>query len=113
MQRTFTIPSLCFFFVAMTAFALIGGSTAPSKVFSADGKPKTIANGSVVLADAHPYRHCHNLAKRTYCHKADRLPQNWPPNTDTPHRGGHEVDGDKDCPLGSDRCLTGPRTSKG
>ena len=65
MQRTFTIPSLCFFSVAVTAFALIGGSTAPSKVFSADGKPKTIANGSVVLADAHPYLHCHNLPKRT------------------------------------------------
>jgi hypothetical protein len=65
MQRTFTISSLYFFSMAIMAFAFIGGSTAPSKVFSADGKPKTIANGSVVLADAHPYLHCHNLPKRT------------------------------------------------
>ena len=42
---------------------------------------------SFVVADAHTYRHCHKLPKRTYCHKQDRLPQNWPPHTDTPHSG--------------------------
>jgi hypothetical protein len=41
----------------------------------------------IILADAHPYRHCHNLPRRTYCHKQDRLPQNWPPHSDTPHPG--------------------------
>jgi hypothetical protein len=97
----------------MMAFAFIGGSTVSSKAFSADVEPTTIASGAVILADVHPYRHCHNLSKRTYCHKADRLPQNWPPNTDTPHRGGPEVNGDKECPLGSDRCLRDPARSKG
>lgn len=36
------------------------------------------------LADARDYSHCHNLPRRTYCHEAQRLPRNWPPNTDTP-----------------------------
>jgi hypothetical protein len=73
----------------------------------------TVSGGSFVVADAHPYRHCHNLPKRTYCHKADRLPQNWPPHTDTPHRSGYESDSRKDCPAGSRRCGNGNRYDKG
>ena len=40
----------------------------------------------VQLADARSYRHCHNMPRRTYCHKAERLPRNWPPNSNTPGR---------------------------
>jgi hypothetical protein len=98
MYRTFTISSLRFLSMAMAAFTFIGGSTVSFKALRAEGKPTTAANGAVVVADAHPYRHCHNLPKRTYCHKADRLPQNWPPNTDTPHRGGRKMNGDKEWP---------------
>lgn len=60
--------------------------------------------GTLIVADAHSYRHCHNFSTRTYCHKADRLPQNWPPNTDTPHRSGYETDSQRRCPAGSRRC---------
>lgn len=69
--------------------------------------------GSLVVADAHPYQHCHNLSKRTYCHKKDRLPQNYPPNTDTPHRGESENDARRDCPPGSKRCANNTRYGKG
>jgi hypothetical protein len=69
--------------------------------------------GPLVVADAHSYRHCHNLSKRTYCHKADRLPQNWPPHTDTPHRSGYETDRRRDCPAGSRRCDSNNRYEKG
>lgn len=43
-------------------------------------------NAGIVLVDKHTYRHCHNIHTRTYCHKSDRLPINWPPLSDTPHR---------------------------
>ncbi len=69
--------------------------------------------GRLVVADAHPYRHCHNLSKRTYCHKADRLPQNWPPNTGTPHRSGTETDSRKECVPGSKSCASDLRYGKG
>ncbi len=36
------------------------------------------------LVDARKYWHCHNLPGRTYCHKGERLPRNWPPNSNTP-----------------------------
>jgi hypothetical protein len=36
------------------------------------------------LADARDYRHCHNVPGRVRCHESERLPANWPPNTDTP-----------------------------
>lgn len=36
------------------------------------------------LVDARDYRHCHNMPRRTYCHKGERLPRNWPPNSNTP-----------------------------
>ncbi len=46
--------------------------------------------GAVVLIDAHPYRHCHYIHTRVYCHKRESLPMNWPPNTDTPHGSTYE-----------------------
>jgi len=36
------------------------------------------------LVDARSYWHCHNLPRRIYCHKSERLPRNWPPNSNTP-----------------------------
>ena len=42
--------------------------------------------GGIQLVDKREYRHCHNIGTRVYCHKKDRLPQNWPPLSDTPHR---------------------------
>ena len=64
----------------------------------------TSAYGPLVVADAHSYRHCHNQLKRTYCHKADRLPHNSPPNTDTPHRTASENGAQRDCQLDPERC---------
>lgn len=50
------------------------------------GNSTSKANAGVVFVDKHTYRHCHNIHTRTYCHKSDRLPINWPPLSDTPHR---------------------------
>jgi hypothetical protein len=36
------------------------------------------------LADARSYHHCHNMPRRIRCHGKQRLPVNWPPNTNTP-----------------------------
>ncbi len=44
----------------------------------------------LVITDARSYRHCHNIHTRVYCHKADRLPMNWPPFSD---RAGKNVKG--------------------
>ncbi len=74
---------------------------------------KTTSYRSLVVADAHPFQHCHNLSKRTYCHKNSRLPQNYPPNTDTPHRGESEKDARRDCPPGSKRCANSSRYGRG
>jgi hypothetical protein len=38
------------------------------------------------LADARRHYHCHNMPRRTRCHAGQRLPVNWPPNTNTPRR---------------------------
>lgn len=43
-----------------------------------------MSGAAVQLADVRDYHHCHNLPGRTYCHEAQRLPRNWPANTDTP-----------------------------
>lgn len=40
--------------------------------------------GLLDLVDARSYHHCHNMPRRIRCHKKERLPVNWPPNTDTP-----------------------------
>lgn len=47
------------------------------------------------LAHARRDHHCHNLPRRTYCHKAQRLPQNWPPNADTPARNSEPCWGNR------------------
>lgn len=75
---------------------------------AADDAASAIGNaptyGPLVVADAHSYRHCHNQLKRTYCHKADRLPHNSPPNTDTPHRASSETGAQRDCQHDPERC---------
>lgn len=38
---------------------------------------------SSAAADARDSRHCHNIHTRTYCHKRDSLPVNWPPLTNS------------------------------
>lgn len=63
---------------------------------------EAVGQRRIVVADAHEYRHCHNLRRRTYCHKKGRLPQNWPPNSNTPHR---DDDSRKErCLDGATRC---------
>lgn len=62
----------------------------------------TVNAEAFIIADAHPYRHCHSLPRRTYCHKQERLPQNWPPHSDTPppgeaQRGSPCERGGRDC----------------
>lgn len=95
------------------ATAIFASSALPSAAKSAMTVESRSAYGTLVVADAHSYRHCHNLSKRTYCHKADRLPQNWPPNTDTPHRPGTESDNSRDCVAGSRDCASSSRYGKG
>jgi hypothetical protein len=49
----------------------------------------------VLQVDAHPYRHCHNIATRVYCHSTERLPRNWPPFSDSSsahHDKPHKAD---------------------
>jgi len=41
-------------------------------------------SGYLQFVDARSYWHCHNIAGRTYCHKDEPLPRNWPPNSNTP-----------------------------
>jgi hypothetical protein len=43
-------------------------------------------SGLLQLADARTYHHCHNMPRRIRCHTGQRLPVNWPPNTNTPSR---------------------------
>ena len=39
---------------------------------------------TAVDAAPRPYRHCHVVHTRVYCHKDERLPVNWPPLSNTP-----------------------------
>lgn len=98
---------------AAVAASILAVSAYPYIAQDAATVSKTSTYGELVVADAHSYRHCHNLPKRTYCHKADRLPQNWPPNTDTPHRSGTESNSRKDCVPGSRACSSNFRYGKG
>lgn len=98
---------------SVATVAVLGMSLVPLAAQSAQGVAAASSSGNLVVADAHSYRHCHNIFTRTYCHKADRLPQNWPPNTDTPHRGKRGTDMQKECPEGSTRCGSNVRSSKG
>ena len=60
----------------------------------------------VQRVDARAYRHCHNLPRRTYCHKRARLPRNWPANTDTPARKREP------CWVNSAHCLLGRQRTR-
>jgi hypothetical protein len=46
---------------------------------AADGARGTLLQPT----DARSYHHCHNMPRRIRCHKSERLPVNWPPNTST------------------------------
>ncbi len=66
-----------------TASATLPVSAAPSTdlTTAADVEQK----GSQLLnVDARSYRHCHNMPRRIRCHSTERLPVNWPPNSNTP-----------------------------
>ncbi|MFA5955979.1 hypothetical protein [Hyphomicrobium sp.] len=71
--------------ITLTAVVLTGIS-APIKPIQKDSALYAMRD-LLVFVDAHSYRHCHNIHTRTYCHKRDRLPTNWPPLSDTPHQG--------------------------
>lgn len=40
------------------------------------------ATPPIRLAHAQPFRHCHNVHTRVYCHRTSRLPMTWPPFSD-------------------------------
>lgn len=89
-------------FVTMILIGASGASVSASTLNDiAIAEP--VGQRRIVVADAHEYRHCHNLRRRTYCHKKGRLPQNWPPNSNTPHREGDDARKER-CPQGSVRC---------
>lgn len=67
--------------------ALAMRPTTAAAQFAANPNRFGASNAGIELVDAHGYRHCHNIHTRTYCHKRDRLPMNWPPLSDTPHSG--------------------------
>lgn len=76
---------------AVCSIALLASGVASGAIAAPTGSRLGISNnndnvGIVALAHAQEYRHCHNIHTRTYCHKADRLPMNWPPLSDTPIR---------------------------
>jgi len=114
MHRTDSMSSVRFVRRTLaTAAFFIGVGITPLSAQSADVITGTSSYGALVVADAHPNRHCHNLSKRTYCHKEGRLPQNWPPNTETPHNSGTESDTRRDCLPGSRNCAKKPSYGKG
>jgi len=113
MNTTNNLQFARFIIKAAAAISILTVSTSPPAAQNAVTIDRTSPYGGLVVADAHSYRHCHNLSKRTYCHKADRLPQNWPPNTDTPHRQDSESDIRKDCVSGSRGCGSDFRYGKG
>lgn len=94
-----------------TSILSIGASSSYARSEAALDRARP--HGALVVADAHSYRHCHNLSKRSYCHTADKLPQNWPPNTETPHRGGTGSNSRKHYPLGSTACPSNLRSRRG
>lgn len=101
------------FIKAAAAISILAAGAFPSAAQSGISVDRASPYGALIVADAHAYRHCHNLSMRTYCHKADRLPQNWPPNSDTPHRQNTESDNRKDHVTGSRGCASNFRYRKG
>ena len=73
--------------VAAISLTIIGSSFATNVAPGSDG---SFAPGRLQLADARPYLHCHNLPRRTYCHKGRQLPVNWPPNPAATQTGNDE-----------------------
>lgn len=83
-------PKTCIVSVATLLLTAIVTMSSNAAAVDASGAAKegvhiTSAKGPK-LAHARRDHHCHNLPRRTYCHKASKLPQNWPPNTETPVR---------------------------
>lgn len=72
--------------IALLTSAIGTNATAAPSGFIVGSLNKDNDVGIVALAHAQVSRHCHNVHARTYCHKADRLPMNWPPLSDTPVR---------------------------
>lgn len=73
--------------VAAISLTVIGSSFATNRAPAENGAS---APGQLQLADARPYLHCHNLPRRTYCHKGRQLPVNWPPNPAATRTGSDE-----------------------
>jgi hypothetical protein len=64
--------------------------------------PAGLAQQGFVLADARAYRHCHNLPKKTYCHKNGQLPIVSPPFSDRSRR--HDLRKETPCHGDPARC---------
>lgn len=79
--------------VVLAALTSVLTSAAQASITDSASTVVRVANQQtdrLILADARSNRHCHNIHTRVYCHKADRLPMNWPPFSD---RAGTNVKG--------------------
>ncbi len=79
--------------INLTAALLAAGFVAVVNQSAAAGPYAPALNLDTLAQDApvqqvhaRSYHHCHNMPRRIRCHKSQRLPVNWPPNTDTPGR---------------------------
>ena len=73
----------------MIAAGLAAASSQPAAAgYGALAPPMNALDAGALLqlADVRSYRHCHNMPRRTRCHFSQRLPVNWPPNTNTSNR---------------------------
>ena len=71
--------------MAMTAQGAAAAAAMPG--FDMDRAMTTDRTGSIWhTVDARGYHHCHNMPRRIRCHSSERLPTNWPPNSNTPAR---------------------------
>jgi hypothetical protein len=98
-----TVPILIMTLLLINEFAVVEAS---AKTGEATEPSSHLRSASYLqLVDARSYWHCQNLPRHTYCHKGGRLPQNWPPNSNTPERSGlrnlrqvhHAHNGDHRC----------------
>lgn len=70
----------------MLAAGLAAAASQPAAAGLSVQEPKVDApqfGALLQLVDARGYYHCHNMPRRTRCHAGQRLPVNWPPNTNT------------------------------
>ena len=86
--------------LALLTSTALYAMTAEASPFGSFGAAARHGPAPIILASPHNYHHCHNLPRRVYCHKRERLPANWPPNSNTPdsrhlHPGapGHFITG--------------------